>query len=673
MPHVLLSVVTWNSAASIEACLRSALAQTYADFALWVVDNASADDTRARVRALAATDARLHLHALPTNTGFCGGHNYALDRTTTELVLLVNPDVEMAPDYLARAVAAMQQHPRIGTVCGLLLQTTEPDPRIDSAGMLRRTGGRFGLRLHGQRLSEASPLARTDVAGADGALPLLRRRCIDDLRVEDAFFDPRFFAHKEDWDVAWRSQLYGWRTVFEPACRALHPRQFLPASLAVRRRLGGALKADAVKNQWLLLVKNTPARQVPAMLMQALPRQVFIVCYLLLFERTSLGALRYVWQHRHDLLASRRLVQARAAHPFAAFAGGTPAPAPGVATPAPALPRTGWRLALAPPPLLSICVPTYHRPGLLARALRSLGPLPPDVEVLVSDNSTANDLCGRVARLGLRRQPAGQWRYYRNAPGSTAADNFLACVNRARGHYLYHLHDDDFLRPGGLARLVAELRTSRGQHEVLLFGVDVVDAHKRLLRRQYPGRRRWLAPVPALTRVLTDSSWVRIPALVASRAAYLATPPDLTQETTEDTDLWARLFSQWGVQLVPGCIAAYTVHDGAITASMFTEHTVELLLRIFAKTQAQGLLPAPRLRQAQAQFFNQFVLAGAYRSLRQRDLVTARRVLKLLKLPALQGLPVALRWLPIKLIFNTITRAAALALTTEAASLAEGL
>ena len=38
------------------------------------------------------------------------------------------------------------------------------------------------------------------------------------------------------------------------------------------------------------------------------------------------------------------------------------------------------------PLLLSICVPTYHRPQLLARALQSIGPLPPDVEIIVSDN-----------------------------------------------------------------------------------------------------------------------------------------------------------------------------------------------------------------------------------------------------------------------------------------------
>ena len=658
MATVLLSVVTWNSAESIEACLCSALAQTYTDFELWVVDNASADDTRTRVAALAATDPRLCLHALPENTGFCGGHNYALDRTDTELVLLVNPDVEMAPDYLACAVAAMQTDARIGTVCGLLVQTAEADPRIDSAGLQRLPGGRFGLRLHGQRVSEVGPLAPVEVEGADGALPLLRRRFIDDLRVEGSFFDPRFFAHKEDWDIAWRSQLYGWRTLFEPACRALHPRQFIPVNLTVRRRLGGTIKADAVKNQWLLLTKNTPANQIPAMLWQAVPRQLFILGYLILFERSSLRALKYVWQQRRGLLASRQLVQQRAAR------GALPVSSePTHAQPPPA-PTLASRSSLVPvaasAPLLSICIPTYHRPALLARTLRSIGPLPPDVEVLVSDNSTANDLSGRVTRFGLRHQPAGQWRYYRNAPGSTAADNFVACIRRARGHYVYLLHDDDFLLVNGLSRMIAELRAARGTCEVLRFGVDIVDANRRLLKRQHPARRHWLPPQAALTRVLTDSSWVRIPAMVVSRAAYAIMPPDPTQEDTDDTDLWVRLFGRWGVHLVPTCVAAYSVHEGALTAQLFNEHTITLLLRIFSKAQATGLLPATTLRWAQTRFFHQYVLAGTYRSLRQRNFAAARRALALLELPALRELPVPLRWLPLRLAFSLVTRLAAL-------------
>ncbi|TGE29301.1 glycosyltransferase family 2 protein [Hymenobacter metallicola] len=329
MPSVLLSLVTWNSADSVEACLRSALAQTYTDFELWVVDNASRDDTCARVEALAATDARLRLHRLAENTGFCGGHNYSLDRTRSDYVLLVNPDVEMQPDYLANAVAAMQRDEQIGTVCGLLVQSQEADPYIDSAGMNALPDGRFGLRLHRQRLSQAAPEPGY-VDGADGALPLFRRRFIDDLRVEGHFFDPRFFAHKEDWDVAWRGRLYGWRTWFEPSCRALHPRQFLPANLRLRNHLASAIKTDAVKNQWLLLIKNTTVAQAPRLLLRAIPRQLAILCYSLLFERSSLPAYRYVWQNWQQVRASRQLIQARARRGWqpAGSAPTSPAPAP---------------------------------------------------------------------------------------------------------------------------------------------------------------------------------------------------------------------------------------------------------------------------------------------------------------------------------------------------------
>ncbi|WP_303311007.1 glycosyltransferase family 2 protein [Hymenobacter sp. BT730] len=309
---VTLSIVTWNSAECIEACLRSVLNQSYAQFELWVVDNASADDTCAIVAALAETDNRIRLHQLDQNTGFCGGHNYTLNRTSTEAVLLVNPDTELAPDYLERALAALRKEEDLGVVCGLLLQSREDDARIDSAGMLALPDGRFALRLHGVRQSQAGKLTSQYVDGADGALPLYRRQFIDDLRVEGEFFDPRFFAHKEDWDIAWRGQLLGWRTLFEPACRAIHPRQFQPDNLRVRLRMSRKVRANAVRNQWIMLIKNTPKTKVWQLLTRALPRQLAILGYLLVAERSSLSAVRYVWQHRKAILASRHIIQSRA-------------------------------------------------------------------------------------------------------------------------------------------------------------------------------------------------------------------------------------------------------------------------------------------------------------------------------------------------------------------------
>ncbi|MET4107530.1 glycosyltransferase [Hymenobacter sp. UYP22] len=632
MPAVLLSVVTWNSAATIEACLQSALQQTFRDFELWVVDNDSHDDTCARVAALAAQDSRIRLHALGQNTGFCGGHNFSLDRTEHPFVLLVNPDVEMEPDYLSQAVATMQRDARIGTVCGLLVQSTEADPRIDSAGMVALPDGRYSLRLHGQRLSEVADLESTCVDGADGALPLYRRTFIDDLRVQGEFFDSRFFAHKEDWDIAWRGQLFGWQTVFEPACRALHPRVFQPANLQLRRRLHGAIKVDAVKNQWLLLIKNTPRKQALRTLLRALPRQLAIVGYAAVAERSSLRAVSYLWQNWRSVWATRRLVQHRA--------------------------RLPWEPALASPePLLSICVPTYHRPELLARALRSIGPLPADVEVIVSDNSTQNDAGQHITTHVLAEQPAARWRYYRNEPGGTAATNWTACVERARGHYLLMLHDDDYLLPEALPTMLQTLRVVQHKQHAVLFGVRVVDAARHELQRQVPARTEYLPNQRAVEALLSNSSMVRMPALVVSKEAYLHTGgPDPQQHDTDDTDLWLRVFAYGGVLQVPALTAAYSVHEGALTTSVFHEQNIQLLQRIFQRARSRQLLPKRQLQRAEARFFHQFVLAGAYRALRRHDVQGARKVLALLQLSQLRHLSTPLPWLPIRLAMQVLTR-----------------
>lgn len=307
--------------------------------------------------------------------------------------------------------------------------------------------------------------------------------------------------------------------------------------------------------------------------------------------------------------------------------------------------------------LLSICVPTYHRPQLLARTLKSLGSLPPEVEVVVSDNSPTDDGSEAVTRQCLAEQPADNWRYYRNPPGGTLIGNWNACVTRARGHYVLMLHDDDYLLPGALTTLVSTLQRTRNQHEAVLFGVQVVDEHERPIRRQNTSRARLLEPQLAVERLLSNSSFVRMPGMVVSRRAYLeAGMLDAVQEGTGDVDIWTRVCARYGLYCDPALTAAYTVHNGAATASMFQPKTIDQLLRVFNRAQQQALLPPDRLAAAKSQFFHQFVLAGTYRSLRNGKLHDARKVLELLRLPALRSLSTPLRWMPLLVCFYAVTR-----------------
>ena len=60
--------------------------------------------------------------------------------------------------------------------------------------------------------------------------------------------------------------------------------------------------------------------------------------------------------------------------------------------------------------------------------------------------------------------------------------------------------------------------------------------------------------------MLSNSSLVRIPALVADRRSCLELSLDPEQYGTDDTDLWMRVFARHGLYCSPARTAAYTVH-----------------------------------------------------------------------------------------------------------------
>lgn len=304
MTKLVISVVTWNSEQTIQACIRSVLEQTENDFVLHVFDNHSADKTLEVLKSF--NDERLRIHAHSENTGFCGGHNFVIRHTQSDYVLLVNPDVIMRPDYVSKAVSKMEQHPEAGTLCGLLLQNEKG--LIDSAGLKLKRSGTMELMHHGADIHTAD-LKESYIFGCDGALPLYRRSMIEDVSVNNMFFDEQFFAHKEDWDVSWRSALYGWKTLFVPECRALHPRYFKPGDRSLRKNIPAKIKADAVKNQLILFLKNLSAGEFFRNFFYIVPRQIMIFFYVLLFERGSLAAYAYIHKNRKHIMAQRRIIQ----------------------------------------------------------------------------------------------------------------------------------------------------------------------------------------------------------------------------------------------------------------------------------------------------------------------------------------------------------------------------
>ena len=114
MPRLTVLMPTYNVAPWVEETIQSVLNQTYRDFELLVVDDASTDDTLNRVRAIA--DPRIRIASFPNNVGLSENLNRGLDIIDTELVARMDGDDIAEPDWLETGIHVLDTHPEVG-VC----------------------------------------------------------------------------------------------------------------------------------------------------------------------------------------------------------------------------------------------------------------------------------------------------------------------------------------------------------------------------------------------------------------------------------------------------------------------------------------------------------------------------------------------------------------------------
>ncbi|MCE0763100.1 glycosyltransferase [Pseudonocardia kujensis] len=308
-----------------------------------------------------------------------------------------------------------------------------------------------------------------------------------------------------------------------------------------------------------------------------------------------------------------------------------------------------------PSPVLSLTMPTRNRPELLERALRSvvtaMAPVADQVEITVSDGSDA-DTSGRVVERLLDGWPAG-YRYVRNRPALPLVENMNRAAELASGEWVQQLDDDDLMVPGCGQPMIDGLRRAAPHEQILVFGAHIVDGGGVTRREQTFVREQYLSPREALRRLLRNSSFVREPMVIVRRAALVEAglfEPEVGDAA--DTAMWVRLFSRYGVRCMPVTTCAYTIHEAAATMGMWNPGTIETLGRVFDRAVATGVVPEREVRRWQADFINQFILAGAYRRLRVHRRAEARDVLRLFRLPAVRALGPSPRWLPVRLAFT---------------------
>ncbi len=121
-------MAAYNTRGFISAALDSVFAQTYADYQVIVVDDASTDGTAEIL--LSYHDPRLIILRNETRRGAAFSRNRAMDEATGEYLAILDADDFWAPDKLKEQVEFMNNHPTIAGVGSYVYETDETGRRI---------------------------------------------------------------------------------------------------------------------------------------------------------------------------------------------------------------------------------------------------------------------------------------------------------------------------------------------------------------------------------------------------------------------------------------------------------------------------------------------------------------------------------------------------------------
>ena len=312
-----INLLGWNHKDQIGPVIESVLKQTFTDFELFYMDNASQDGSVDFVREHFP---QVTIIANDRNLGYAGGHNKFFQMATSELVMVLNPDVQLTPEFLSCVVAAFDD-PVVGAAGGKTLKSPGSPAIIDGTGIMIDKYRRG--RDRGQGEEDRGQYDRvTHVFGCTGAAAIFRRRALEEAKLLVAsnryeYFDEDFFAYWEDMDLSWRLRLQGWECRFVPEALAYHPRKaasnpggykHFVSFVRHHRALPLRIRRWNWRNHLFCIIKN----DFGAPLLRGLPfialRELAILGYILIFEASTMGVVPEFFRLLPKMLEKRRYI-----------------------------------------------------------------------------------------------------------------------------------------------------------------------------------------------------------------------------------------------------------------------------------------------------------------------------------------------------------------------------
>nr|WP_306067081.1 glycosyltransferase family 2 protein [Paenibacillus odorifer] len=197
----------------------------------------------------------------------------------------------------------MENNPQIGSATGMLLLKADHGS-VDSTGLQMNKARRAFDRGAGEP-AELWKQSGT-VFGVSGAAAMYSRRMIEDVSVDGEFFDADFFAYKEDVDVAWRAQLFGWQGYYDAEAIGYHERGWKTSGRSTKPMF---IRRISYINRYKMIYKNESARTMLKTILISLPYEIAAHGYMLLREPKLIVVWKSFFTQLPALKKKRKYIQ----------------------------------------------------------------------------------------------------------------------------------------------------------------------------------------------------------------------------------------------------------------------------------------------------------------------------------------------------------------------------
>ena len=329
-PSVGAVVTNHNGGQTVIDCLNALRDSEHPLTEIIVVDNASSDGSAQRI---AETAPGVTLIGLDENMGPCVARNRGLGALATDLALLLDGDIRLAPDALALMLEAYGKSGAL-TVCPRILLYPETET-IQADGVAPHFLGtlilRHGFTSRHQHPRPANSPPFTIVNGAPSACFLIDRLAALDV----GGFDELYFFHFEDLEFNMRLGILGYEAVCAERAIAYHDRGLGTPELSFRGKgsypvrrfyLSARNRLTTIRIYYrfsTLLVLAPPLLAYEAVTFLFAVRNGFLRAWLL--------AWKWQFENRRPIAERRKTVQAKRKRSDAELLVGGPIPlAPGL-------------------------------------------------------------------------------------------------------------------------------------------------------------------------------------------------------------------------------------------------------------------------------------------------------------------------------------------------------